>query len=55
MTSLLAEAAPQPTRSSGPGEQTFPQFLADFRAGRAPSIRMTGGRTLDSVPPVRRP
>ena len=39
----------------GPGEQTFPQFLADFRAGRAASrYRSTVGRTLDRLPPVRR-
>lgn len=39
----------------GPGEQTFPQFLEDFRAGRAKSVyRSTAGRTLDRVPPVRR-
>jgi radical SAM superfamily enzyme YgiQ (UPF0313 family) len=39
----------------GPGEQTFPQFLDDFRRGR-PSRRYisTSGRTLASVPPVRR-
>jgi radical SAM superfamily enzyme YgiQ (UPF0313 family) len=39
----------------GPGEQTFPQFLADFRTGR-PLRRYvsTSGRTLDRVPPIRR-
>ena len=39
----------------GPGEQTFPQFLKDFRAG-APKDRYvsTTGRTLDRLPPVRR-
>jgi radical SAM superfamily enzyme YgiQ (UPF0313 family) len=39
----------------GPGEQTFPQFLADFRAGR-PLRRYasTSGRTLDRLPPIRR-
>src|SRR5215510_7145533 len=39
----------------GPGEQTFPQFLDDFRAGR-PSRRYvsTSGRTLDRLPPIRR-
>ena len=36
----------------GPGEQTFPQFLDDFRAGR-PRRRYvsTSGRTLDRVRP----
>jgi len=39
----------------GPGEQTFPQFLADFRAGRPkPRYISTAGRTLDRVPPIRR-
>jgi radical SAM superfamily enzyme YgiQ (UPF0313 family) len=39
----------------GPGEQTFPRFLDDFRAGR-PLHRYvsTTGRTLDRVPPIRR-
>lgn len=39
----------------GPGEQTFPRFLDDFRAGRAERVyRSTVGRTLDRVPPIRR-
>ena len=39
----------------GPGEQTFPRFLDDFRAGR-PLTRYvsTSGRTLERLPPVRR-
>jgi radical SAM superfamily enzyme YgiQ (UPF0313 family) len=39
----------------GPGEQTFPQFLDDFRAGR-PLRRYvsSSGRTLQRLPPVRR-
>jgi radical SAM superfamily enzyme YgiQ (UPF0313 family) len=39
----------------GPGEQTFPQFLDDFRDGQ-PLRRYvsTSGRTLDRVPPIRR-
>jgi radical SAM superfamily enzyme YgiQ (UPF0313 family) len=39
----------------GPGEQTFPQFLADLRGGR-PARRYvsTAGRTLQHVPPIRR-
>src|SRR5438093_9570460 len=39
----------------GPGEQTFPRFLDDFRVGRP--LRMyqsTTGRTLDRIPPIRR-
>ena len=39
----------------GPGEQTFPQFLKEFRAGRAARVyRSTSGRTLEQVPPIRR-
>ena len=39
----------------GPGEQTFPRFLDDLRAGR-PERRYasTADRTLDRVPPIRR-
>jgi radical SAM superfamily enzyme YgiQ (UPF0313 family) len=39
----------------GPGEQTFPQFLQDFRA-HEPRTRYvsTAGRTLDRLPPIRR-
>jgi radical SAM superfamily enzyme YgiQ (UPF0313 family) len=56
VTSLPAEAAPHADAIFlGPGEQTFPHFLKDFRAGRAqPVYRSTEGRTLDRVPPIRR-
>ena len=38
----------------GPGEETFPQFLKDFRAGR-PGKRYTSSlRTLAGIPPIRR-
>jgi radical SAM superfamily enzyme YgiQ (UPF0313 family) len=39
----------------GPGEQTFPQFLADFRTGH-PLRRYvsTVDRTLERLPPIRR-
>lgn len=39
----------------GPGEETFPRFLADFRA-RRPAARYvsTSGRTIEGLPPVRR-
>src|SRR5262249_42932168 len=54
VTSLPEEAAAHAdTVFLGPGEQTFPRFLADFRAGQ-PLARYvsTGGRTLDTVPPI---
>src|SRR5215469_671767 len=39
----------------GPGEQIFPQFLADFRAGAPqPVYASTTGRTLERIPPIRR-
>jgi radical SAM superfamily enzyme YgiQ (UPF0313 family) len=39
----------------GPGEQTFPTFLEDFRRGSPGRIyASTKGRTLDQAPPVRR-
>jgi radical SAM superfamily enzyme YgiQ (UPF0313 family) len=55
-TSLPDEAAPHADAIFlGPGEQTFPRFLDDFRAGR-PLRRYTStaGRTLDRLPPIRR-
>jgi radical SAM superfamily enzyme YgiQ (UPF0313 family) len=56
VTSLPAEAAPHADAIFlGPGEQTFPTFLTDFRAGRAARrYESTSGRTLELVPPVRR-
>src|SRR6476660_4406932 len=39
----------------GPGEQTFPKFLEDFRAGRPERVyRSTSDRSLVRLPPVRR-
>ncbi len=39
----------------GPGEQTFPAFLQDFRAGQPQRVYASlAGRTLERVPPVRR-
>src|SRR6476620_7807239 len=39
----------------GPGEQTFPKFLQDFRAGKPEHVYISaGGRTLERVPPIRR-
>jgi radical SAM superfamily enzyme YgiQ (UPF0313 family) len=56
VTSLPDEAAAHADAIFlGPGEQTFPRFLADFADGR-PEKRYvsTGGRTLTSLPPIRR-
>src|SRR5829696_7398276 len=39
----------------GPGEETFPLFLAEFRArSPRPVYRSTAGRTIERVPPIRR-
>jgi radical SAM superfamily enzyme YgiQ (UPF0313 family) len=56
VTSLPEEAAPHADAIFlGPGEDTFPAFLKDFRA-RAPRrlYRSTEGRSLARIPPVRR-
>ncbi|HEX7285821.1 MAG TPA: radical SAM protein [Candidatus Angelobacter sp.] len=56
VTSLPEEAAAHAdVIFLGPGEQTFPQFLEDFRAGQPGRVyASTGGRTLERIPPVRR-
>ena len=56
VTSLPEEAAGHADAIFlGPGEQTFPKFLQDFRAGRPERVYIsTTGRTLERVPPVRR-
>ena len=56
VTSLPDEAAPHADAIFlGPGEQTFPQFLAHFRAGQPqPVYRSTSGRSIEDVPPIRR-
>ena len=39
----------------GPGEQTFPKFLQDFRCGKPERIYTSAaGRTLERVPAIRR-
>ena len=56
VTSLPDEAAAHAdTIFIGPGEQTFPRFLADFRAGE-PQARYvsTDSRTIHGLPPIRR-
>ncbi|WP_020558427.1 B12-binding domain-containing radical SAM protein [Thiofilum flexile] len=55
VTSLPEEAARHADSIFlGPGEETFPQFLADFRRGE-PKVRYQSGvRTLEHLPPIRR-
>jgi radical SAM superfamily enzyme YgiQ (UPF0313 family) len=38
----------------GPGEDTWPAFLEDYRAGRPRSRYQSTVRTLESLPPIRR-
>lgn len=55
VTSLPDEAAPHAdTIFLGPGEETFPQFLKDFKNGTAKKIYSSAIRTLDKIPPIRR-
>jgi radical SAM superfamily enzyme YgiQ (UPF0313 family) len=56
VTSLPDEAAPHAnTIFLGPGDQSFPQFLNDLRAGtQQPVYASTAGRTLERIPPIRR-
>ena len=55
VTSLPDEAAPHAdTIFIGPGEDTFPQFLRDLKAGVPRSRYQSQLRTLDGIPPVRR-
>src|SRR5229473_5639265 len=55
VTSLPEEAiAHADTIFLGPGEDTWPAFLADFRLGCAERVYQSQIRTLDGVPPIRR-
>ena len=55
VTSLPEEAAKHAdTIFIGPGEDTWPAFLADFRRGRAGRLYRSTTRTLDGLPPIRR-
>src|SRR3569833_1383238 len=55
VTSLPLEAAPHAdTLFLGPGEDTFPKFLQDFKTGRPQKVYRSGIRTLVGVPPIRR-
>ena len=55
VTSLPFEAAPHADSIFiGPGEDTFPRFLADFKKGTTQKVYNSTIRTLEKVPPVRR-
>ncbi len=55
VTALPNEAAQHAdTIFIGPGEDTWPQFLADYRTGQPGKVYRSKARTLIGVPPVRR-
>lgn len=55
VTSLPMEAAPHADSIfTGPGEDTFPQFLLDFKNHRPQKVYNSTIRTLEKVPPIRR-
>jgi radical SAM superfamily enzyme YgiQ (UPF0313 family) len=55
VTSLPQEALPHAdTIFLGPGEDTWPAFLSDFRRGRTERVYRSRVRTLAEVPPIRR-
>ncbi|HMP94643.1 MAG TPA: radical SAM protein, partial [Phnomibacter sp.] len=55
VTALPEEAMPHAnTIFMGPGEDTFPQFLKDFRQGKPKKLYRSAVRTLHHIPPVRR-
>ncbi|MCA9902299.1 MAG: B12-binding domain-containing radical SAM protein [Anaerolineae bacterium] len=55
VTSLPDEAAAHADSIFlGPGEDTWPQFLCDFRAGHPAPVYQSNVRTLIGLPPVRR-
>ncbi|MBN1121889.1 MAG: B12-binding domain-containing radical SAM protein [Anaerolineae bacterium] len=55
VTSLPDEAAQHAdTIFLGPGEDTWPQFLVDFRAGQPGAVYRSRQRTLIGMPPIRR-
>jgi radical SAM superfamily enzyme YgiQ (UPF0313 family) len=55
VTSLPEEAAPHAdTIFLGPGEDTWPRFLTDFRRGCPDRVYRSEIRTLAGIPPIRR-
>ena len=55
VTSLPEEALPHAdTIFLGPGEESWPRFLKDFKNGEAKKIYTSKERTLETIPPIRR-
>src|SRR5437763_5670418 len=55
VTSLPSEAAPHADSIFlGPGDDTWPAFLEDFRRGEARRVYGSTVRTIENIPPIRR-
>ncbi len=55
VTSLPDEAMPHAdTIFLGPGEESWPRFLTDFKNGEAKKMYISKERTLETIPPIRR-
>ena len=55
VTSLPEEAMPHADSIFlGPGEECWPRFLKDFKAGKAQKIYTSTERTIADIPPIRR-
>src|SRR5205085_7682517 len=55
VTSLPAEAMKHAdSLFLGPGEESWPRFLRDFRNGVANKTYTSQERSLDNIPPIRR-
>lgn len=55
VSSLPDEALPHAdSLFIGPGEDTFPEFLQDFRAGHPKKIYRNRDRSIEQLPPLRR-
>jgi radical SAM superfamily enzyme YgiQ (UPF0313 family) len=55
VTSLPDEAAPHADAIFlGPGEDIWPEFLSDYRAGHPARVYKSKSRTLLGIPPIRR-
>ena len=55
VTSLPAEAAPHADHLFlGPGDESFPRFLADLRQGEPDARYTSRSRSLVGIPPIRR-
>lgn len=55
VTSLPLEAMPHADSIFiGPGEESFPEFLKDFKLKQTKKIYESKKRTLENIPPIRR-